>query len=432
MNILGLELRRSSLKWAVLPVTAAWAWLVFRLDVMWLGSWPAASGYSTALLPYAVVLFGGLTAWDSARRREEAPSAAVRLSRRSLSANVAQFSASLIWSVIPFAVILIAISVRNIPNAPAGWFWPSYLLFGFAMMIVAVSSAQLVGIVAPSQPLAAILGSFCGFVITFFGDVPLHAPVHLILNPARVASAVLFALLGLLFAILLPTLMYSSSASTIRSSLVALAGITAIGILFGVIYTRQLGEIQIARPLDVDAVCTDSVPRVCVWPEHAAFLPKLEPIANGVAEAAHGVLPVPGTFLEQGLSGDQFAYNNFVFIGRDDGLWQVAKGFANGVLNTDATLQACLPATEHDWDEFGTASDQLAHWLAMRGFGGDRPGTWRGEFNDVTSATDAVQLSDGDQSRWAIEQVNRMHRVPCEPNVELEQRRQQIELASNV
>ncbi|WP_425955750.1 hypothetical protein [Xylanimonas sp. McL0601] len=408
-----IELRRSSLVWAIVPLAVGWVWLTFSRSQMWLGAWPAATANAAAPTGYAVIVLGALVAAEAARRRVNAPAAALRLSRHGMLAVAMQLSVGVVLSLIPMAVALAAVTIRNAGSAPPGHLWWSYVTFATVALVAALSAAHLIGSAGPSVPIAALAGAGAGYIVPAYADIPLNAPPNLGLSTTRLWVLVTIAVVALICAALVPSIATMASPGRTHTLGRTLAGACAVAGVVAVVFAPAAGPIQVARPVPEDPVCSTARPRVCVWPEHAAYLPLLTPVAARIAQAADGVLTVPDTFLEEGLSDNAYAPNTFSWMAPRDGVWSAAEGMGGDVLNTTSSANNCWPDNDADWNRLRALTSQLSYWLAARGYGANRPGTYHGQFQDAAGAIGALQLDEHQQAAWATDILKQSAQVPC-------------------
>lgn len=413
MRIWLIELRRSAVLWAIAPVTIGWVWLTFSRPFMWLGSWPAASAWATAPVSYAVIILGALVGAEAARRRMSAPAAALRMSPRGWVALAPHLAAGLSLALVPLGVALVAVAARNTGVAPPGTLWPSYVLFATAVAITALCAAHLIGFAVPSVLIGALAGAVVGFIATAYAEIPLSAPPTMDIGPARLTLAVLLAVASTALAVVIPAAIATTTSSRVLSGRRVAAGLAAIGFVVAVVASPLVGPVQVARPAPSSPTCSTTAPRLCVWPEHAAYLPILTPVAQRIAQAANGLLAVPDELFQEGLTDSPEATNTFSWLARDAGLWHASEGMANAILNTTYQPRGCWPQSEVGWEQLRDLTAQLSYWLTARGFAADRPAEYHGSFRDTRRAKDALRLDDAAQNQWAAVVIQQIDEIPC-------------------
>lgn len=416
MRIALLELRRSSLKWAAPVVTIAAIVAMVSLEDVWLGSWPSTTSHSAgSTATYGMVLFAALAALDTARQVRAVPAALV-LSKKRFAPVIVQLAAAIIWSLVPMVVVLAAAAAWNLSEAPAGLPWVSFILYAAAVQTAAVGAGALVGYAAPSVPIATLAGAAAGFVAMAYGDIPLGAPVNLSLNPVRIILVLVIAL-GAASAVVVLGRWGTKTTQHARSRAVrTAAGVSVVTILAAAVTAPASGSIRELRPYPEQPVCTEGSPRVCVWPEHAAFLPTIAELAARVAQTADGVLDVPSVFYEHGSMPPLNPWpTGFSWIGRGDGGWHVAEGLAIAVWNENWMPRGCFPDQQEDITRASEILDQIVHWLAVSSFGADRPDTFQGGFRAVDEARQVLTLDSESQRAWARELMDEALDLPCVP-----------------
>ncbi|PZR54942.1 hypothetical protein DNL40_00650 [Xylanimonas oleitrophica] len=414
MRILRTELLRSSLLWVTLPVAAAWIWLTFSRSNMWLGSWPAASTNVTAPAAYAAIVLGALVGLDAARRRLGQPTAALRMSRRGWMGPAAQLAAGVLLALVPMVIAMAAVTIWNARTAPPGHLWVSYVLFAAAVLVTALCASHLIGYAAPSVAIAALAGAATGFIATAYAEVPLYGPPHLEVSPARLVLACVLAVVALFAAVLVPARAAASTRAPGGTRWRATSAGAAAALAAAVIAVPMFSSsVQVPRPAPAVASCTEGSPAVCVWPEHAAYLPDLEPLASRVAETADGLLPLPDRFVEQGVAEPPAVVSTFDWIAPGAGLWHVTEGMVNVVLNTASVQRACLPTTDAGWEHRRALTGQLQYWMTAKAYGDQRPNAYHGQFDDFSQAQDALTLDEESQRAWAANIIAQMDDIPC-------------------
>ncbi|MHA3946255.1 DUF7224 domain-containing protein [Cellulomonas bogoriensis] len=198
-------------------------------------------------------------------------------------------------------------------------------------------------------------------------------------------------------------LTWSKTASVLAAAGAALAVVGASGVI----------PVQVPRDPVASPVCSSSEPQVCVWPEHANYLPMLVPLAQRITESSDGILPVPKEFIQEGLSADPGALNTFSWIAPDAGLWHVAEGFASAVLNNQAAETRCWPVEEEDWEQRRVLNTQLSYWLTARAYQGGRPADYHGNFGDTAEAAAVLELDVASQREWVADVLRRIEEIPC-------------------
>jgi hypothetical protein len=261
--------------------------------------------------------------------------------------------------------------------------------------------------------IGALAGAVVGFIATAYAEIPLSAPPTMDIGPARLTVAVLLALASIVLAVVVPAVIATTTSSRARSGSRAAAGLAATGVVVAVIAAPLAGPVQVARAAPSSPTCSTTAPRVCVWPEHATYLPLLTPVAQRIAQVADGVLTVPDELLQEGLTDSPDATNTFTWLARDAGLWHASEGMANAILNTTYQPRSCWPQSEAGWEQLRDLTAQLSYWLTVRGFAADRPAEYHGSFRDTTRARDALRLDDAAQQRWAAGIVQQIDEIPC-------------------
>lgn len=416
MKIVALELRRSLLLKALLPAVALWLWMVVDRSDDWVGSWPAATTYSTTPVAYVVILVCAVVGSEATRRRASGLWQLAALSpRRSVATSLHQFLAQLICAALIMAVPLASASVWNARSAPSGWLWPGYVAYAGASLLLPMAAAYLLGVLTTSRLVGATGGAALGLISGFYGGVPLDGSPAIALSQGRLVLLAAAAAAGVAVALVLPGLALRFSGS-VRSYLApAVAALTIAGALVVLVAGEALaGPVQVERAAPEDPACSTSSPKVCVWPEHAAYLGELQPLADRATAAAAGVFPLPAAFNEYGLQGVDSAHA-FKLLAHGDGLWFTAGGIADTLINETVASRNCFPTAQADYETQTKLIVELEYWLQSRAFGAEQPAAVAGSRTDVATAQRTLAKDSAAQKTWARAVLRAILDVPCQP-----------------
>lgn len=414
MRLLLLEARKSTLLWALVPIAVAWAAIAgSRIDT-WLGSWPAASTSATTPIVYCGPVIGALCAYESARRGLSGLYDGAKLAPRSRwRGPLAHYLVHLVLAMVPLAVALVYVGARNLSTAPEGFFRADYLAYTFATLVVLATGSYLAGTAVGSKLVGAVAGIAVSLVVVIYADTPLSGAPHLKVSAGRMGLIAVLAL-GLVAL----TVVYASSATSnratapmVRRPLGAAAGVVAAGGL-ALAHVLVPSPIQVDRPTPGSPACSDTSPRVCLWPEHASYLSDITPLAERAAEAGDGVLQVPDTFYQYGVR-DRDITSSFQIMAHGPGLWFTAGGMASTLINAEVVPNYCPARDDEAETRRGTLTTELLYWLQSRIYGSEQPSEIQGDEYHAPEARELLQEPEQAQQEWAHATLNEILETPC-------------------
>lgn len=374
-RVAAIELRRPALLlgWGLL--VAGQLWLMLTDIAEWRGIWPMASAAVGAPWAFLGPAAAGLSAYDAVRR----PRPAVEtLGWRTVSSAMLVARMILVAGVVAVGAAFAGL-VTLASDAPDGGLWGSYLTVTLAFAVWSVALGMLVGSFGgPSwfPPVVALLVAFlrgvwfqgagpespgAAFTRVFLAGRPWHE-----LDPVAVIAAVAEAALLLIVALGAPVL-----AARIRGRF---AGATfaphRAGVVLGVSVASMvvlcIGVVLTSPPIVRDRTappvipCTDTLPQVCVWPEHASLLPALAETtsrAQRVSQAVEGSLM--SRIDEFGL-GDE---DTFVAVGQ--GTWFLSDTLAGTIAGSLAPVRCDSPESDPQVAVYFAARSEVSALLQL-------------------------------------------------------------------
>lgn len=416
MRVLTLEMRRTWLRWTVVPVSTMWLWMILIRRDAWSQSWIASTSYATAPVSYAVIVLSTVVGVESARRSRSGLWSIVRcFPRPAVDAVVARLAAVVTLGTAPLVVVLGTAWAITRVGAPPGWFDPGYLGFALLILLMGVSTADLVGQVTRSSVVGAVLGATVGLVVGFFGGVPLSTAPDMEMSPARIVMTAIVTAISLSAAVMVPVGALTLRRAWAETLARGAAGVVVGGVVLATIASGPAASSRLAsRPMPAHPACGHSTPRVCVWPDHAGYLPVLNMFAQRADAAGQGVLTVPSTFDEFGLHDRDGTYS-FKVIALGPGLWWTAGGMADTMLNAATVPHYCDPANEHDGTRRTELTTDLEYWLQARIYRAGQPKSLQGYRPDTSRVDVVLGESAVQQETWARSTLRAILATPCAP-----------------
>jgi len=367
---------------------------------------------------YAAILLGGAVAWVSSRRSKTGILQDATVARRSpFAVNAVDVTIVLIYAVLPFLIAVVAVSLRNVGPAPDGWLWPGYLVPAVAVLATCAATSHVLGYLTSSTLLAVLSGAGASLIIAFYTAMPIAAPPEL--RPAweHVGALCAAAAFSLAVALVVPVFVVGRRPEPASGRTRALAlGATALAVLVALVAASSSGPSQVTRPAPTHLACAgvEGESRVCTWPDHAAYLDELVPLARRANQVAAGVFPPESTFYEFGLE-DNTGAKSFKVLAQGHGLWFTAGGMADTFINRVTLRHFCTAASESDDAKRTRDITNLEYWLQSRIYGGNQPGDVVdvGGSPDTSEARAALRRSGEEQRVWGEATLSGINSTPC-------------------
>ncbi|MFJ6560802.1 hypothetical protein ACIQMV_13120 [Streptomyces sp. NPDC091412] len=299
-----VELRRTPVRWTVLPLLIASAAMVFLVGGEWRGSWPETSAAATRAAIPLMVAAVGIAAHRSSQFRRSG-SETILAARPPYQVELTRLAADTVW--LGAVYLLCTVSAWAATAGAPGGPWPEYVLFGVSGVVFALALGHFIGRVLPSRFTGAIaaVGGFLLFSLVFgsqsspLADVVFYHAVDVRLSATHMA----WRLVVTVFAV---AAMCTVSALMSRDT--RLKGAATAGGFFSVATLVCMAAmpgndsslLENRRP-ETPVCAPGGGSTVCVWPEHAKRLDGAVDAAQKVIAAAQGVLPAPERYTEQGL-----------------------------------------------------------------------------------------------------------------------------------
>ncbi len=328
MRAVWVEARRPLVVVGAALLVAGQLYLMLHDITAWRGVWPMASAAVGAPWMFLGPAAAGLSAYEALRRtRLRAGGCAVDTVAWRSSATAMLVARVVLACVVVGAGAACAVVVNLTGHAPAGFLWPSYLIVTLAFAIGSVAVGTLLGSLGGPMwfaPVLAVLATFLramwfqsavmGSAEAAFTRIFLSGRPWVELDARAVIASVMETVVLVALALATPVLLARARAR--RSGRIFPGGrgagvrpVTAAAVLVACA-ALVLGSPPMVRfrtpPTDVP--CSDTHPRVCVWPDNAALLPRLAETADradAVAQTVDGRLMTQ--IDEFGLSdGDSF------------------------------------------------------------------------------------------------------------------------------
>lgn len=314
--VLLAELRRGLGIRVALPLIALGLAASFNDIAAWRGDWlftsVQAQSVSFVLGPVAAGIAAAAGSRDA--RTGFTPIARVTARARAGSAAV-QWIALAFILMLSYLAIVAAVSAATALATGVVRPWPSYLVIGAAHLLAASAIGFIVGVLtrslfaAPAVALAIFSALvLCGNIegrgralFLYYGDaVPSPARV---IAPVVLAGQLLFCLGIVALCWFLICLRDDLSFGITTFSWVGcLVSVCALVLAVGAVFSTNIYQARDSG--SVDPVCAGRAPRVCVWPEHAKWLPDAVVVAGNLDNALRGIYTYPGVVYEQGLGAE--------------------------------------------------------------------------------------------------------------------------------
>ncbi|WP_444663660.1 hypothetical protein ACT17Q_15875 [Cellulomonas sp. CW35] len=357
--IVWTELRRSVLGPGTALLAVAQIALMLNDVAAWRGVWPMASAAVGAPWLFLGPVAAGLSAYDTLRRTRHQSLGAAGVGWRVPTTAMLLARVAMAVAVVT-AGVLCAVVVNLTAGAPSGFVWPSYLVVALAFAVGSVAVGMLLGCLGGPLWFAPVIAVLLVFLRAawFQGVSPESSEAALTriflagrpwdeLNTRAVVGAVLETGVVVAVALALPVLgdrlrarrvgrVYPVAARDRLRGLAATAVIVTSAVL--VLASPPIAQ---ARPPASNPLCSETRPRVCVWPEDALLLPGLAEKADRAGALADQV----GGRLRPQL--DEFGLSrgdNFVAMGQ--GTWFFSDTLAAMLASSLAPVR-CDPPPDH-------------------------------------------------------------------------------------
>lgn len=374
-GIVAIELRRPALLlgWGLLLVGQLW--LMLSDVAEWRGIWPMASAAVGAPWAFLGPAAAGLSAYDAVLRRRPAVES---LGWRTMSSAMLVARMLLVTGVVAVGAACAA-AVTLASDTPAGGLWGSYLAVTLSFAVWSVALGMLVGSFGgPSwfPPVVALLVTFlrgvwfqgaspespgASFTRIFLAGRPWYE-----LDPLSVSAAVAETALLVVVALGSPVLVARIRGRIAGATFVADRTGVVRGTSVASIAALCMGLVLVSPPVVRDRTpptvipCTDTLPEVCVWPEHANLLPELAATAT---RAQHVSRAVDGSLMSR---IDEFGLGDgdtFVAVGQ--GTWFLSDTLAGTIAGSLAPVRCDPPERDPQVTDYFNARSEVSALLQL-------------------------------------------------------------------
>ncbi|RBQ12881.1 hypothetical protein DQE82_03725 [Micromonospora sp. LHW51205] len=419
-KIFFIEMRRSPLRWWLPFLVLVDVSMLFSRSTEWIGVWPQTSAAAQLPVFYFAIILAAGAAWASGRvyRSETTENMAAAASppwRR----EAIQLATTVVYGLMPFLVGTVVAAVTTaIGDSPRGFLWPGYLVLATVLIVCTCALGHLLGRTIQSKIAAPLIGPVVVFMIVGFGVLPFLELAVLSGAPQfKVELAPMLARLALAAALVGAALSAGGTAAGRswswfgrgyqfqHAAYLASAGAVVLSLVL--IYVA--GPLRSARPAPEEPLCSDSTPKVCVWPEQRVHLARMVPVAERLG-ALSAVLVVPGTFYEEGLRGPLGSNSDFALVLGD---WAATRGMVSTSLNDTFGVPACEPMNDLDLQRNAEAFTILKEWIVARVYG-PKPSDIHGGFEyDEEELTRVLASSESQQVDWARSKIAIVRETTC-------------------
>ena len=313
------------------------------------------------------------------------------------------------WAILTTAALaayltgaLVAAGI-TLSNAPQGPVWVSFPLLGAAALAVAVAVGLWTGRMLATRWSPALAGVV---VLAWFLTLS-RAPEHLqrlallqvdVFSPPDKRLSTPILILSLVFAVLLDAALILLQGRAQRLTTQVTAGILAVAAAVALVGFP--GSTLVARA-PRSPVCAGAQPRVCLWPEHAKWVPLAGEVAGRLSAALPSAFPAGTTYAEAGLS--EAAGSEFT----------LKRGPVSRISMADSLATTILPRVPPECVRDDRASFRnyvLLHaWLQQKGAGAVDSNL--GVTPDQMAELEALPLWE--QRSWVDQAVTAVH--ACTP-----------------
>lgn len=417
-RILWIEFKRSPAKWFAPVVGAVIAvFATIRYD-QWYGVWSQTSmvvQFGTAMAMPVIAAAAAWAGYDRARSgmSEQQHTTSVNpWGREGMTVT-----AALLWLLLPVVGAYIAVSLVSAPVAGAGGPWMTFLWNALNLVVLATGYGYLLARVLPSPFTIAAAGFSTAVLLFAHSDNPNWTLFTVNGYPNLVISwPALAARIGLGIAVL--ALATGAGAirqwSRTRRTKESAAWIAMLGIVAAVIAAIPLsGPFQVDRvPLGYEE-CTDTYPRVCLWPEHRRYLPTADEYVERFNELSEFFVlpddPYQGedAFYEEGIRGD---------VGDAISLRGGTYGIASGMVHyaeVTTDFPGCIPGPDDYDEEWDAAYWTLHDWFTAYIMDVSSSAQMEVRTPGLATIDDILALPREEQLQWARQQVATLQ-APCD------------------
>ena len=170
MSAYLIELRRSPLRWWLLPLIAIDIAVLFgRSGRWWIGVWPEASVIAQIPAFYFGPLFAAIAAFTSGRSaRKSFDEDRTPQARSRWAAEATHFLATVTFAIVPYLVGVVVAFVMARPGAGPGGLWPGYVVVGVSLLVGCSAVGHVVGRMFRASmvpPIGAGIGCFLAVAV---------------------------------------------------------------------------------------------------------------------------------------------------------------------------------------------------------------------------------------------------------------------------
>ncbi|MBN9609251.1 MAG: hypothetical protein J0I11_08030 [Actinobacteria bacterium] len=333
-------------------------------------------------------------------------------------------------------VILLCQVVAAVPTArtwPPGFgLVPGYVVMALVVIVLSVAFGHLVGKLLSGMFAAAVAGLAWLLIAMYLGQMiglgVVSGPVWDEIDLPIVLARLLFAVALLALAIVIPPRSRARADGGWRRKGATWFGATALAatvLLLGV--TVAAGSPIKARPPVATDECAGVTVKLCLWPEHAKYLPQIEAMAARLDQMPDS-LEVPARIDEYGLTYRPGVPGQTVFTDVPDhppyfalvegSMWSVAVSIAD-IIGRKNIHPCTAPGTSKSDDEYLRAVEFVA-WVEaylVGGTGGPDYHTSAGADRQAAAARGVARAHHGtaeEQFAWALKTKNAFNDAPCQ------------------
>jgi hypothetical protein len=416
LSAFRLHLRLSGLSCAVLPLTILALLLLLARSRYWVGVWPEAGAAAQAPAYFLSAFAAAAAAWLASAPRRHGQEEQLAVAARSPSVRDGlSLAAVLFVMLVPYAAGQAVAAVMTVGNQPPGvWLWLGYATMGAVTIALGASWGWLVGKISSGIYGALTAGLSWLLFETFVGDTTalgvVSGPVW---QQPDLGSLATRAAAAMLLGVAAVTLRRPSPGRLpVRPSL-ALPSLALVFAAYAVMGTSGVSD----RVAPAERLCVDGRIEVCLWPEHAKYLPMVQEIS-----ARAGRLPppiqLPAHVNEYGLVQTTYSFGGRTFT-RKEGI-DISEGnrwaFASGL------SEAIVAETFNDCERQAFADrrpESVRRWMELTLAGGSTP-DYRvsGVPQEILESWDrAKEIFDGrsptEQASWAAETTRAVRAEHC-------------------